>query len=391
MNQSTPLSRSLFTLGAALTTFAALTGCSSGPSAPQPAKNLYVLNYSSSNNVESDTVLAFATTSTGTATPSATLNLPTNFDAWAVATGPDGEIYVAGEQEPNSTAGEILVYPAGSTGTATPSATLTGSATPNNGNFTYADYITVNSKGTLFVVSDDYTVESFAAGATSATSPAQYITWGVQQNSNSQTNFSDVYSIAADSTGTLYVMDYGNSTVDVFAAGATGTTAPTRTITGTASAPFSEVYEIAIDPSDNLYVANLNQADLPSEPVVQRNTLPSARHLPAHLVHSLTRAYPRSGPPALETSIIVFAPGASGTPTPTRTLAGASTGIIYPAALAVDNAANLYYMDYYAYGYQSGTTPLMVFPATATGNVAPTRTFTSTALTDPEFGTIADF
>jgi hypothetical protein len=355
----------------------AVTGCSNSGSpvitGPTAAKNMYVVQYAQTNSVQTDSILTFPTSTTGTtATPTATLNLPSNFDVYSLATGPTGELYVGGYDE-NADFGKIFIYPAGSTGSATPSATLIGGGT---GTFTYPDYLAVNSKGQLFVFSDDYTIESFAAGATSAASPAQYLTWGT-------TNLEDVYGLATDTAGQAFVVDYDASLLYGFAAGATGSTAPATTISGTDSGNFNGIWTLASDPAGNLAVVNYNDNSNPTVRSLHTGPLNRARHAASQAHRAL---HPRTPVNYLPMSIIVFSAGANGTPAPLRTIVGASTGIADPYSLAMDAVDNLYYVDY------SGSSPaILTFPSTATGNVAPTVTFTSTAFTDTDYEQIAVF
>ena len=384
----TTSTRTLLTLGSTLVSLAALTGCgarTSGSAAPHAAKNLYLVNSSYSNGVESDSILTFASTSTGAATPTGTLALPANFITSAVATGPTGELYVAGEIDTSTTAaGEVRIYAAGFSNSAQPTTILSGSATVNGGTFTYADEIAVNGKGQLIVVSDDATIEVFPANPTSSSAPSQYITWGTQVV-NGQTNFSETNALAVDSTGAIYVMDSGLARIDIFAATATGNTAPTRTITGTSAGSFEAVYAIAIDASDNLYVANINYNTFPASQGGQDDPSRATHHASHRLIPSIHTSPAVAPSISLPTSIVVFAPTATGVAIPVRTLGGSATGLQFPAGLAVDSVGNLYCLDFYSIFTDAGPAPIMVFPAEATGNVAPTRTFTSTALPQPDF------
>lgn len=362
-----------------------LTGCGSSgaPARPQAAKNIYMLNYASSNNSEADTVLTFPVEASGVATPSATLDLPSDFYAYTVASGPNGDLYVGGYQGSNANSGEILVFAAGATGSATPTTTITGGMSGNGTTFDFPYFLTLNSKGQIFVQSDDFSVVVFAPGATGAAAPTQYISWG-------QTNFGDIWGIAADAAGEVFIADYENSAVYAFAAGATGGTPPVRTITGTNTAAFTEPYLLASDAAGDITVSNYNANSDPSVRPSQnpvRANLENHRHkLVPPFLRAEARPHPHSELPGLATSVVTFPAGSNGNATPSRVLSGSSTNIVEPEALTIDAVSNLYYVDYINASYIT-----MLFPATATGNVAPTTSFTSTAITESYGGSIAAY
>jgi hypothetical protein len=378
--------KSLIFLGTATCVLTVLAGCGGGSrpaTGPQAAKNIYMLNYASTNQDETDTVLTFPVASSGTATPSATLNLPSNFYAESVASGPGGNLYVGGYQGSDATTGEILIFAAGATGSATPTTTITGGISNNGTTFDFPYFITFNSKGQLFVQSDDYSIVAFAPDATGAATPTQYISWG-------QTNFNDIWGIAADAAGEVFIADYGNNAVYAFAAGATGNAAPVRTITGTDTAVFTEPYLLASDDAGDITVSNYNgnsNANIrPSQNPVRANLEVHRQRLTPPFLSAEARPNPHSELPGLATSVVTFPAGSNGNAKPSRVLSGSSTNIVDPEALTIDAVSNLYYVDYINSSYIT-----MLFPATATGNVAPTTSFTSTAVTDSYGGSIAAY
>jgi len=373
--------RSFFNLalaGLVLSVIWGLSGCGGSPRAAavvEPAKNVYVIQNNNTNGVEADTVLAIPTTATGATAPAATLQLPGSLVAFAVATGPDGEIYVGGSI--SDTVGEVLVYAAGASGAATPAATLLGGGT---GTFTSPLYLTVDSKGQLYVFSADGSIESFAKGATSAVSPAQYLTYPITTN--------DYFSgIGVDDAGEIFVADEEAGIIDVFGAGATGAVAPVRTVSASSTGGFTDLYGLAVDTAGDVTVMNYNSAD---DPFGDAGGTPASRRaaLTERLAHRAGAqvARPRDSSVQLTTSILTFAAGASGTATPARVLAGSLTAINEPEGVAIDGLGNLYYED-----YEGGSPTLMIFAPTATGNVAPKTSITSTAFTTSYFGSIAAF
>jgi hypothetical protein len=307
----------------------------------QSAANVYVLNV---DPVSATTVVsAYPASATGSATPSSTLTLPSGFIGYSLAIGPGtGILYVAGIRSSDQ-AGQIYVYPTGATGHAAPNAVFLGNTNRNNGTtFTVPQLITVNTLGQLFVLSQDNSIEVFSSDATATSAPSQYITWGQQPHTASQDNFFNIGGLAADSKGAIYVMDLSANLIDVFAPGAKGNTAPSSIITGVGGTAFTSLQSIAVDTTDNLYVATLDAGT------------------------------------GTTSAVSVLAPGASGSPTPLRTLAGTnSTGLILQGTLALDDVSNLYCMDLFQ-NAQNNTPHLARFAPTATGTAMPSSTFTPT-------------
>jgi 6-phosphogluconolactonase (cycloisomerase 2 family) len=74
--------------------------------------------------------------------------------------------------------------------------------------------------------------------------------------------------------------------------------------------------------------------------------------------------------------VVVFAPKASGSATPSRVISGSATTLNSPTRSAIDNSTGELYV------LNVGTTSILVFPLDAAGNVAPARTiFDATSLT----------
>jgi hypothetical protein len=371
----------------------ALAGCgSSGSGGPTAAKSLYAIQHSNNDGTEQDSVVVFSASATGTTTPTSTLMLPSNFYGVSLAVGPTGTIYVGGQQTTDAAFGEILEYPAGSSGTTTPSVTLNGSAAGTT-TFTYPQNIAVNSAGTLFVSSFDYSLEAFASGFTASSAPTQYLTWGMS-------NFAyGGQSIAVDNAGEIFYADTFGDEIDVFAANATGATAPARQITGTNTASLDYLPFIAVDGAGDVYVANYNPDNDPAiEDSVGINPGSYAAGKSVFGMGSRGASHLMARPHVPDatyepTEIIEFAAGASGTPTPTKRIGGAgattnATNIVEPEGVAVDAVGNLYYADAQG-GYWSDISPsvlLEVFPPSASGNVAPAASITSTSYTyDADF------
>jgi hypothetical protein len=371
-----------------------LAGCgSSGNGAAAGAKSVYSIegSYDASTGILQESVVGFSASATGSTTPTSTLVLPNDFDAFSLVVGPQGQIYVAGFQQVGNayiTSGQILEYPAGSSGSAAPSVTLNGSPT-SGATFTFPAELAVNSAGTLFVSSWDGTLEAFASGFTSTSAPTQYLTWGMQTDpTTGYSNFNGYGGfLGVDTAGEVFYLDPGTDSgaIDVFAAGATGATAPVRTITGTDTGVFVELKNIAVDEAGDVYVTNYNYADDPNQVSPEGNATSNrwfamaTRHASSLAAHSYI---PEDGTQE-PTEIIEFAAGATGNATPLKRIGGAATNIVEPDALAVDAASNVYYVDDQGIYYTevNGEVLLEVFGPNASGNAAPTASMTSAGLT----------
>lgn len=183
-------------------------------------------------------------------------------------------------------------------------------------------------------------------------------------------------------------------------------TATTINVTpsSTLTAPSGTVFTaMAQDSADNLYVGAYQPANpfsleilvyasgasgaaTPTRTITGSATLLSTQglnNLPqdqlygilALAVDSNGEIYASFGP-----SILVFASGANGNVAPTRVLSGAATGITYATTLALDSANNLLTTNV-DLGLTIGE--VLDFSASANGNVAPTRTYDTVEMSFP--------
>lgn len=193
---------------------------------------------------------------------------------------------------------------------------------------------------------DVYVIQNSATGAAGG----QVLEFAAGAGANAATVatlMTDLYinSIATDQYGSIYVAgspSNGSDKIEVFAAGATGSATPTRTITITGGYPPTTM---AVDTSLSLYTADGNG------------------------------------------TINVYSSTATGSATPSRTIYGASTGIAYPLGITVDTSNNIYVSV-----PMIGNSPaaILVFSSTASGNVAPTRTITTSNTSDNFYGLATD-
>jgi sugar lactone lactonase YvrE len=171
-------------------------------------------------------------------------------------------------------------------------------------------------------------VETFPLAATGNVAPTTNISGEIDETYI----FDDAHRTAIDSSGNIYVTDLGANSVDIFAAGATGNVAPTKTISGT-NTGLCRPSGIALDSTGKIYVSNQYSEE------------------------ETCTGY----------TITVYAAGATGNATPIQTISGANTGLDEPNGLALDSNNNIYVAN-------EDSSTVTVYAATATGNVAPTTT-----------------
>ena len=223
----------------------------------------------------------------------------------------------------------MTVTPAGSNGNVAPIRTVGGS----NTQMSQLYGIAVDSSGTSYL-SDlrAAIVTEYAPGASGNVAPLRSITGG-------NTGLSGPLGLAIDSAGDLVCANFFANTITVYAPGASGNATPIRTIAGGNTGMSGAVYD-AVDSSGRLYVSN-------------------------HTAQTVT----------------VYAAGANGNVAPIATIAGPNTGLVNPWGVLVD-ANGLIYVDTNAGG---GNDSIVVFAAGANGNVAPLRTIvgSNTGLNSP--------
>jgi hypothetical protein len=316
---------------------------SSTPTPPTPpsltsggATSVYVLD---SPTVGNPSIPQFPATANGTVVPSSTLTLPSGFYVNCITNDALGQIYVGGG---NSSTAAILVYAAGSTGAVTPTRTITGGL----GVLYLVQSMAVDSSGQLYVLTGPINVgevQVYAANANGAATPVRTI-------QGSLTLFGvEGGALAVDPAGTVYVANMGTITpgqVYAFAPGLSGNVAPTRIIAA-ASTGSGNIFAMDTDSAGNLYVVGF--------------------------------AYGSS----LVSTIYEFSPTATGAATPIRTIAGTYTSLVYVRDIHIDAAGNIYIagatIDKAAY--------VAAFVSTASGNVAPSISFTSSSFANTEIGT----
>jgi hypothetical protein len=143
--------------------------------------------------------------------------------------------------------------------------------------------------------------------------------------------------MATDAAGNIYVSNQDEHTIVVFAAGANGNAAPTRTISGSLTG-LHRPMGLAFDALDRLYVVNLG------------------------VYNSCCQ------------SIMVYPAGVHGNAAPLRTIAGSTTALVNPLGITVDDAGNIYVSNFgnTDSGPSNSQTTILKFTPAQSGNVPPT-------------------
>jgi len=177
-----------------------------------------------------------------------------------------GNIYVANwSSVSNGRDDSIVIFPAGSSGRATPIATIAGNAT---GLKNYIAAISVDSGGNVFAANidrsasrspnvcvpgadakaGDPSVTAYPAGSGGNVKPIAVI-------AGPCTGIQAPISLAVGSNGNLFVANSGSREIVVFPAASSGNVKPSAVIAGPRTG-LTYVKSIAIDRSDNVYVLN---------------------------------------------------------------------------------------------------------------------------------------
>ena len=243
----------------------------------------------------------------------------------------------------------------------------------------------------------------YSAASAGTTTPSATITLPTVTLTGGYTAQVQVESVATDSTGQIYVgasigrpADTNPTEILVYAAGASGTATPIRTITPV-SGSFFYVGGMQVDAAGNLYVASSNSyyySTTKGGAIVVYSATANGAATPTRVISGSNTGFAVTSPSALTVDasgtiyvsneptstippqIVAFSSTATGNVAPVRTISGANTGLAgyyFVSQLAVDGAGNVYV------GVTNGFNAIEVFGSMATGNVAPTRTITGAA------------
>ncbi len=190
-----------------------------------------------------------------------------------------------------------------------------------------AALLALATNGTIYAANENNnTVSGFSAGSSGNVKPAIVV-------GGSNTGITSINGIAIDSSGALYVANCGDCypfsgqtpSINVFAPGADGNVAPSRTIAG----PNTELqtpYSVAVDSAGDILVADYTAQ-----------------------------------------AVLIFSKTANGNVAPIGKISGTATGLRDPFSVAVDGNNAIYVFDHLTFD-------VTVYAAGVYGNVAPIRT-----------------
>ena len=284
-------------------------------------------------------------------------------------------LYVPSVNRTSSASGNISAFRLDSNGNTTPVSTLTGANTfqptsvafDSHGNM-YVDVFFGSGCASLCTVpGGDGIIMVFAPGASGNAAPIRTIC-------GPHTKLALSGGIAIDSMDRLYVTNEGTSagptSVTIYAAGASGDVAPIASISGP-STQLDLPHTIAVDAAGTVYVGNLGPNEVTEyAPGANGDAPPSKTIATGGFLHGVAvdtadNLYVVGGFSAGGGYLDVFAPGQT---TPTRMISGSNTQLEEPAGVAIDSTGT-------AYVANAGPENILVFAATANGNVSPTREF----------------
>ncbi len=282
------------------------------------AKRLYVSNASASTGISS--ILVFQTYATGNVLPFGTVSLAPNAVPHGIAMIPNGGFVVAQTLAGGFFTNALNIYSPFTTGASFITATIAGSNTGLN-----------NPVG-----------------------------------------------VAVDSKTKIYAANSGNGTITVYAtpsAAPTPSGSPTPTPTPTATPSGAP----SVSPSPTPTPVSNNVAPIETIACTPAGAMPSpCMTKPTGLtLDGSGNVYVTDPDTGAAPAIYIFtaAQVACGTPpcgtlslTPSRFISGSNTKLVYPTDVAVDAAGNIYVVDA---GNGPNTSMLLIYPATASGNVAP--------------------
>ncbi len=284
----------------------------------------------------SEQILEFAVTANGSSSPVAMITAENNTTAFNfLSADTSGNVYTTAA----GTGLNIRAYAQGTTGVSTGTRNVQLGNTIYNGTF----YAAAGPGGETYATGVNAGLQVFASTATGNATAARSILGAYSQTPGTASMIQDPYAVAADASGTAYVLNRigvtGAKTLTapilIFGAMATGNVAPTRTIGG-ALTTINTLNGIAVDTSGNIWVTD-NQG-------------------------SVGR-------------VLEFAAGANGNVAPIGTIAGSATtfGTLY--GIQVDGSGQVFVVSEPS---NNQLTPYVLrFASGASGNVAPVSSFNS--------------
>jgi hypothetical protein len=264
----------------------------------------------------------------------------------ALASGGATSVYVA-ESNYSGIAWGILQLPATTNGSVSPTSALILTGTTD---LTNVSCIAIDSSGQLYVAlengSTSWEVLVYAAGATGTATPIRTLT-----------GLSYISAMAIDSAGSLY-LNNGNA-IAVYANTANGSATPSRIITGPATLMDYGEGTLAVDASGNVYTDATNDAIATTVPpiltVLEFSSTANGNVAPSRVI-SVPSGAPTGATPGLQPPYYYY-------------------GAIF--AIATDTAGNVYLVGYtFAFALDQVTYSIIEVAAGSSGTVTPLKTIT---------------
>lgn len=364
-------------------------------SASVTAPSNAMLSLTSTGGLSSGSTVQFTASAPGLTSAHALLGFGT----------PGTTIYVA-----ENNFSQINAYFPGQSGNAVPFRTIL----PTLG---YPEQLAYDASGHIYVTDDDGNqsgifqerINVYAAGLSASGNAAP-----MQQIAGPATGLTGVYGIAIDASGNIWVANYyapcptglsiiraargqraggrrapetlpscgTTGFVAVFAPGANGNVSPVGVIQGSATL-LTRPYALAFDPAGNLWVSNGTNlyGFSPAQLAIATGggTLNQAPSMTLGLSTGAVNALAIdsngntyvAGNCSNTSTVSIFAAGATGSPSPVRSLTGTSC----PTGLALDGTGNLYVAGYTGSG-STYTAVVNTYTAGTTGSATPTSTIT---------------
>lgn len=244
--------------------------------------------------------------------------------------------------------------------TSAPNYSITGGAT----GITNPLFITQDASGGTYVASaNDSYVRYFAPGSQGNVQPTRVISGGA-------TRLNAPYGLAVDSAGLLYVANYLSNEITVYSPTADGNAAPLyRWLLQGVSGPRGLAFEPGTD-----FLAVTNDTNVQFYSNVSSNA-PTLQRALDDAPAGYSSGYRQSIAFTASSDFYIadfagrvrhYAAGASGTTAPDRTISGAATNLDQVWSVQVQPVTNKLYVV-----VDGNTKAVLVFAATANGNVAP--------------------
>ncbi|MGP8259499.1 MAG: hypothetical protein ACLQM6_06040 [Acidobacteriaceae bacterium] len=311
----------------------AATGCSSGTTTP--LTNTNTGSASTAYVSSGDPSIYGYSTASSSSTATSTINGPSSDAFIGAATDASGNLYTIDKSTVGSTTTyTVNEYAAGSNSTG--GATTATMRTFTSAAFTSAPTgLTVDQSGNIYVMLSGGTLVRFASSSSGSVSASATLTGLVNVGTN-------VSVTATDSAGNLYVtlpvsLTDNHNIIAVYSSGYASGAASLRTIV---PATEMNITSLGVDASGNIYATGKD-------------------------AHG-------------NVEVAAFAAASTGTSTPARVITGASTNLQSPWQVQVDGAGNIYVGDS-SNGSVGGTAVVYKFASSASGNVSPSATITTSA------------